>query len=97
MRSVHEPHYACVYDCVHDCECAYGYEHDHWNVHDHGYGMLCVCDGVYVLQDDHGGEYDDFNLDGNFCNLVERSLIHLEFCVEYSFLVHGMVFISVLP
>ena len=48
-RSVHEPRYACVYDCVHDCGCVCGYEHDHWNVHDHGYETLCVCDGVYVL------------------------------------------------
>ena len=53
--------YMIVYMIVSVCD----YEHDHWNVHDHGYVSLCVYDGVNVLQDDHGGQYDDLYVDGN--------------------------------
>ena len=88
----YEPSYACEYDCVHDCGCACDYEHDHWNVHDHGYEMLYVYDGVYVLQDDHGDGYDDHYVDGNSCPQFERSLLYLNSCIEYPCLFYGMVY-----
>jgi len=87
-RSVHEPRYACVYDCVHDCGCACDCEHGHWNDRGRGCGTLYVYGGVYELRDDRVG-----GCDGRCWKFQFGKSLHPHLYLFLS-LVCGMVFAS---